>query len=490
MVESATNGFDGSLLNGLNALPVYTEYFNLTPATKGLNTASVYIGRILGLAVAGICTDKFGRRPTIFVGSAITIVGIIIQGSAQNIAMFVVGRAILGLGASGAAVAAAVYLTETFSATWRPWGVAILQNFYYVGALIAAGVTLGTGQWNSTWAWRAPSFFQAIWAILCIVVLPFIPESPRWLVAQGRIEDAHTVLARVNARGNKEDPVVVAEFARIIDALQTDAAVAAKALSPKELIRTPVARRRLAIGASPGLFSCIAGNIIASYYISTFLTGAGITDSQDQLKANVVLNVWCLACCLGGTQLAVRWGRKSTALTAQFILTVFLMTIGGLTKKYSDNPEGAPQSLVYGNVACIFLFQGAYSMAWTPLMALYPPEILNYAIRANGYTVKQYCNALPALVLIYLMPIGLANIGWRMYIVNASWNIVTFFLILRYWVETKGLSLEEIDEIFEGKKPEHVHMGADTTIGRLEMDKSGKDSEHNVTVLEQKESRI
>jgi hypothetical protein len=111
------------------------------------------------------------------------------------------------------------------------------------------------------------------------------PESPRWLVAQGRIEDAHTVLARVNARGNKEDPVVVGEFARIIDALQTDQAVAAKALSPKELIRTPVARRRLAIGASPGLFSCIAGNIIASYYIATFLTGAGITDPQDQLKA-------------------------------------------------------------------------------------------------------------------------------------------------------------------------------------------------------------
>jgi hypothetical protein len=89
----------------------------------------------------------------------------------------------------------------------------------------------------------------------------------------------------VNARGDKENPIVVAEFARIVDALQTDQAVVAKAMSPKELIRTPVARRRLAIGASPGLFSCIAGNIIASYYISTFLTGAGITDPQDQLKA-------------------------------------------------------------------------------------------------------------------------------------------------------------------------------------------------------------
>lgn len=56
----------------------------------------MYIGRILGLAVSGYCTDKFGRRPTIFIGSAITIVGIILQGAAQNIAMFVVGRAILG----------------------------------------------------------------------------------------------------------------------------------------------------------------------------------------------------------------------------------------------------------------------------------------------------------------------------------------------------------------------------------------------------------
>jgi hypothetical protein len=93
------------------------------------------------------------------------------------------------------------------------------------------------------------------------------------------------VLARVNARGDKSNPLVVAEFQRIIDALATDQAVAANPLSPRELIRTPVARRRLAIGASPGLFSCIAGNIIASYYISSFLTGAGISDPTDQLKA-------------------------------------------------------------------------------------------------------------------------------------------------------------------------------------------------------------
>ncbi|WWD17593.1 hypothetical protein CI109_102034 [Kwoniella shandongensis] len=365
MVESATSGYEGSMLNGVNALPTYKNYFKLTPATTGLNTASVYIGKIIGLSVAGLMTDRLGRRPTLFWSSIVSIVGIMIQSFAQNIGMFVAGRAILGAGACWAAVASATYLTETFPARWRAWGVAILQNFYYVGALIAAGITLGTGKIQSTWAWRIPSLIQAVFAFSCIVILPFLPESPRWLIAQGRLEDAHTVLAQVNARGNRNDPLVLSEYNMIMDHVNFQKTVVS--ISPKDLIRTPSRRRRLLIGASPGLFSCIAGNIISSYYLSTELSAAGITDSHQQLKANIVLNSWCLVCCLSGTQLAVRWGRKTTALLAQFILTVFLFTIGGLTKKYAANPKGASDALVYGNVACIFLFQGAYSIAWTPL---------------------------------------------------------------------------------------------------------------------------
>jgi MFS family permease len=83
----------------LSALPAYTDYFKLTAATTGLNTASVYIGKILGLSVAGILTDRLGRRPTIFWSSLVSLVGILIQTAAQNIAMFVIGLAVLGLGA-------------------------------------------------------------------------------------------------------------------------------------------------------------------------------------------------------------------------------------------------------------------------------------------------------------------------------------------------------------------------------------------------------
>jgi MFS family permease len=174
-----------SMLNGLNILPVYTDYFNLTPATTGLNTASVFIGGFLGPLVSGIIADRCGRRPAILYGSVITLIGITLQTAAQNIAMFVIGRIILGFGSAIQGIAGGVYLSETFPARWRAWGVGLLNDFYYVGALIAAGITLGTSTWDSTWAWRAPSLFQGIWAVLCISIIFFTPGMYPYVLDPG-----------------------------------------------------------------------------------------------------------------------------------------------------------------------------------------------------------------------------------------------------------------------------------------------------------------
>lgn len=283
------------MLNGLNILPSYTDYFQLNAATTGLNTASVFIGGILGPLVSGVLADRIGRRPAILWGSLVTIVGVVLQTAAQNIAMFVVARILLGFGTAVSGIAAGVYLSETFPSRWRAWGVGLLNDFYYVGALVAAGITLGTGQWASTWAWRAPSLFQGIFSVLCIVVLPFIPESPRWLAYQGDYEAARTVVAQANADGDAADPVAITVYKEIIDTLAWEKKEG-RTLSPGEIFKTPSARKRLLIGMSPGPFSCIAGNIIASYYLSAELDTAGITNTNDQLKA--VCGPRLLACYL------------------------------------------------------------------------------------------------------------------------------------------------------------------------------------------------
>jgi len=212
-------------------------------------------------------------------------------------------------------------------------------------------------------------------------------------------------VAQANANGDQSDPVVLAVFKEIMDTLKWEKE---HTMTTMQILKNPVSRKRLLIGMSPGPFSCIAGNIIASYYLGSELDTAGVTSTLAQLKANVscllgdrrraiglrtfqvVLNVWCLFCCLAGTHLVAMWGRKPTALLTQCLLVVCLFIIGGLSKIYADDPDGASSSVVYGDVAVMFLFQGFYSIAWTPLLYLYPPEVMNYSIRANGLAFSYF----------------------------------------------------------------------------------------------------
>ncbi|QKX57659.1 uncharacterized protein TRUGW13939_04777 [Talaromyces rugulosus] len=117
----------------------------------------------------------------------------------------------------------------------------------------------------------------------------------------------------------------------------------------------------------------------------------------------------------------------------------------------------------------MFLFQGFYSIAWTPLLYLYPPEIMNYPIRANGLALSTLVFNALALLLVFIMPIGIGNIGWKMYMINGGWDCCTFIIIAVFWVETKGKSLEEIDAIF-GEKHSTINNVEEVRMGRENVD--------------------
>jgi len=171
-------------------------------------------------------------------------------------------------------------------------------------------------------------------------------------------------VAQANANSDQSDPVVLAVYKEIVDTLRWEKEEA-RAMTVRQMVKNPSTRRRFLIGVSPGPFSCVVGNVIASYYLGSELDTAGITNSNDQLKANVVLNVWCLFCSLAGTHMVAKWGRKPTALLTQCLLVICLFVIGGLSKIYADNPDTTSSSVIYGDVAVMFLFQGFYSIAWS-----------------------------------------------------------------------------------------------------------------------------
>ncbi|KAI7324119.1 hypothetical protein KC315_g8328 [Hortaea werneckii] len=400
IITSTTFGYDGSMLNGLNILPEYTDYFHLTSATTGLQTSAVFI--------------------------------------------VVIAQILIGFGTAASGCGGPPYLAETLPLHWRGWGLGIFNDCYYVGGLVAAGVTYGTAKLQSTWAWRAPSLVQGLFSLICIVILPFLPESPRWLAYQGHRDAAHTVLAQTYADGDRNSPVVIAALKEIIDTLEYE-----KSNNEKLCFRTSSARRRIALACSAAVFSTISGNVIASYYLGPLLTLAGITSTKVQLEVNIILNAWSLICALCGTFSVDRLGRKTTALASATTLTVIIFIEGTLTKVYgtSKNDSG-----IYATVASVFLFMGAYSFGWTPLLYLYPPEVLNYPIRAAGVGLFQFVANATAVLIVFTMPIALDNIGYITYFINGAWDVLVIIIIAVFWVETKGKTLEELDVIFEGEK--------------------------------------
>jgi len=215
------------------------------------------------------------------------------------------------------------------------------------------------------------------------------------------------------------------------------------------MVKTPSSRKRMLLNISVAVFTMLSGNNIISYYLGTMLDNAGITDSTTQLEINIILNAWCLVVSLVGTYFMNRMGRKTLAAISTGLLIIFIFMIGGLTAAFgqSTNISG-----IYGTVAAIFLFQGSYSFGWTPLTVLYPPEVLNFPIRANGMAVYTFFANGIGLMVTFAFPYALAAIGWKTYMINGAWDVLELAFVLFYWVETKGKTLEEIDEVLDGEK--------------------------------------
>lgn len=127
---------------------------------------------------------------------------------------------------------------------------------------------------DSTWAWRIPSAVQGVFSILCIVILPFIPESPRWLAFQGRPDEALAVVALTHANGDASDPVVLAQHKEIIDTIGYEKNVA-KPLGLVQMVKTPSARKRMILCVSVAVFSTVAGT-------NAFLLRLGSIDAFTQ----------------------------------------------------------------------------------------------------------------------------------------------------------------------------------------------------------------
>lgn len=263
MATYQTLGYDSSVMNGLLILPSYSQYFNLTPATEGLNNAAMWMGGIFGAFLMQPVPDYFGRRHAIYIAAVIAVVGIILQAAAQNVAMFVIARFIVGVGSAISNGAAPTLLGELLPPRNRARILGLFFSCYYVGSLASAIVNYGSQNIESTWSWRLPSLLQFLPSFLSVLIVPFVPESPRWLISRGHDEKALEVLIIMQGKGNTDMRAGEEQLREIRDTIQKEAKQFAR--NPwREIISTKANRRRLVILCTFGSMINMFGNFIIS----------------------------------------------------------------------------------------------------------------------------------------------------------------------------------------------------------------------------------
>ncbi|PFH51320.1 hypothetical protein AMATHDRAFT_59397 [Amanita thiersii Skay4041] len=472
---SLSNGFDGSVMSAVNGMHQYLDYFGIDGLDSGGGVGTVtaiifgikynlsILGSLAGVVIAGPVADHFGRRRGMFLGSVIIVVGAIVVTVAKNTHYLLGGRFVLGFGVAITTTAAPAYVVEMSPPQWRgrltglppfeslatSYLCALFIAFYYSGSILCTGITIATGRIESSVSWRAPLAIQIAPAGILAIFSWFLPESPRWLLSVGQKDEARKILAKYHGNGDENAPLVLLEWKEFEEAIRLDASDK-RWWDYSELVNTRNARYRTFMMLLMGFFGQWSGNGLG-YFLTILFNNAGVQSQDKRLTLNFANTIISAGGALVGTSLTDKVGRRTMWFWGTLASAATLAIVTGCTAKFGSN--GANPTGANAAIAFIFIFGFVYSLAYTPLQALYPAECLDYNTRAKGMAVYAFAVNCASFVNTYAGPIGLKNIQWRYYIVYVVWDLFECMVIWFCAVETKGRTLEELDEIFEDRHP-------------------------------------
>ncbi|KAF6751549.1 hexose transporter [Ephemerocybe angulata] len=447
-----TSGFDSSMMNGLQAVDSWDLFFHSPrSALLGLMSAMYSLGALVALPFVPLVTDGLGRRKTIIASSLVMIAGAVIQTTAHNFVQFILARFILGIGIPFAIVAASSLIGELSHPKERAILGSLFNSCYFIGAIVAAGATLGTFKMQSNWGWRIPSLLQVIPSALQVMFCFFLPESPRWLISKGRGEEAYGILAKYHAEGDHESELVKAEYVQIEKTLELEKETSR--VGWMDLFRTSGMRKRLIVGSAVGLFTQWSGNGLTSYYLARILDNVGVTDNRTKNLVNLASTLWSF---VNATALALtvsRFKRRTCYLICSISCLLVFAAWTAASARYSiDQGQAASKAVI----AFIFLYSPAYNVAYNALTYTFLVEIFPFHVRAKGITIFQIFSRAAGFFNTFINPIGIKNAGWKyylMYVIFLAFEVVFIYFL---FPETSGRTLEELAFLYEEDEAKKV----------------------------------
>jgi MFS family permease len=402
--SAAANGYDGSLINGLLAMPYFNENLgDPTSTLLGITLAGISLGGLPSFIPASYVSDYLGRRITVAIGSTLMLAAAVIQCATSGVYAFLGTRIMLGVGLGFAQTAAPPLTAEIAHPKHRANITNLFQAIWFWGAIVSAVMSLGFLFVDNHWSWRIPCLFQGLFPAIQLIGLWWVPESPRWLVSKNRHHEALQILAKYHANGETNDQLVQFEYLEICHALELEKE-AARSTGWSTFFATKGNRHRLLICVLVGfmiqwagtklrrkppfavsILTSFAGNGIVSYYLAPILKSVGITSSVTQAVINLALQVWNAFFAFGGALSAERFGRRPLWLISACGMLASFIVVTALSATFAEHAIKAAGS---ATVAFLFIFFAFYDIAFTPLSIAYPVEILPFSLRAKGLAVN------------------------------------------------------------------------------------------------------
>ncbi|KAG7194174.1 uncharacterized protein KQ657_004883 [Scheffersomyces spartinae] len=455
-LASTNNGYDSSMLNGLQSLPEWhTKMGNPTGSILGALSNGTIFGALIAVIYIPWMADKFGRKFTIIFSQSFAVIGAILQGVSTNYGFFLASRIIIGLG-SGAGAVCATLIAELAYPTHREVATTFYNVCWYLGAIIAAWVTYGTRHLHDGGhSWRIPSYMQGLIPLIQAVLMIWAPESPRYYVAKDQVEKARAVLTKYHI-GGSTDPKDVAfvefELNEFAAQIKDDAAHTQNS-SYMDFVTDGRFRKRLGLIASICVFTQFSGNGLVSYYLSKVLNSIGITSTTRQLQINGCLMIYNFVISAFVASVVNRFKRRHMFLTSVGLMMLFYI-IWTILSALNQKNDFKDKGLANGVLAMIFLYYCAYDIGANGVPYLYVTEILPYSHRVKGLNIMTFLTMVILIFNGFVNPVAMDAIDWKYYIVFCCVNAVMLAVVWFFFVETSGYTLEEVEQVFDASARE------------------------------------
>lgn len=429
-------GYDTGMISGAQ---VFIEQdFDVSASEIGLVVSAVTLGALVGALASSGLTERFSRRALIVISAVVFIIGAVLAAASPDVNVLIGARFIIGLGIGVASTIVPLYIAEIVPVKSRGSMVALFQLAITAGILLAY---LINAAFADDGEWRAVFALACAPATLLLFGMLLLPESPRWLVARGRVDEAHEVLDEVR---DPEDPATGQELADMVELVETERK------RPKQSIfrslSSPLARTILIVGIGLGVFQQITGINTIIYYAPSILSKAGL-GTETSIITTAGIGALNFSATVIALMVVDRINRRTILLGGMAGMTLSMAILA--TTFAIDDFGGALRWVAVGS---LFSFIACFAVSWGWGFWVMASEIYPLFIRGEAISIGNSIQWGANFLISLLFPILLTSWGGApVFYMLAGFGVLALIFTQRLVPETRGKTLEEIEAAWRKK---------------------------------------